>query len=64
MGLDLTEILDCVLELSVDLVDRLSQGLPLGPSELDFLELLKLHDSIGQVVDVVGSLKERVQPHK
>jgi hypothetical protein len=55
---NLHEVLNGSSELFVDLDDGSRKGLTLGVTNLNLLELLELHDGVGQVHNVLASLLE------
>jgi hypothetical protein len=55
---NLHEVLNGSSELFVDLNDGSRKGLTLGVTNLNLLELLELHDGVGQVHNVLASLLE------
>lgn len=59
--LDFLELVDGLLELHEDLLDRLREGLSFGASKFDLLELVELNDGVGEMQDIVRSFKEGVQ---
>jgi hypothetical protein len=58
------ELLDGCLEFGEDLEDRVGQGLTLGVSDVDVLQLVEHDDGVSQVPNVLASLRKGVQSHE
>mmetsp|Transcript_20734 Transcript_20734/g.31851 ORF Transcript_20734/g.31851 Transcript_20734/m.31851 type:complete len:572 (-) Transcript_20734:732-2447(-) len=58
------ELVDGLLELREHLEDGSREGLTLGVTDVDLLQLRELHNRAGQVHDVLAALREGVQAHE